>query len=54
MLERGQLTRWAVWVVLGKGEFRFEIAAVVKRVGVEDDQRNAPFEDVIVNKLGLG
>lgn len=46
-----QRTWRAVWVVLREGHPGLEVAAVVEGVGVEHDQSDAPFEDVVVDKL---
>jgi hypothetical protein len=38
-------------VVFGKGHDGFEIAPVVQRVGIQDNQGNVPAIDIIVVKL---
>ena len=40
-----------VGVVLGEVHLGFEIATVVERVGVDDDESDVPVEDVIVVEL---
>jgi hypothetical protein len=47
-------TRWAVGVVFGEGELGLEVAAVVERVGVHDNEGHAPLEDVVVDQLQMG
>ena len=41
-----------VGICLGEGELRLEVAAVVERVGIQDDERDAPLKDVVVDQLG--
>lgn len=43
-----------VWVVGGEVHLGFEVAAVVERVGVYDDESDVPIEDVIVVELDRG
>ena len=40
-----------VGVVLGEGHFGFEVAAVIERIGIDDDEGNVPVEDVIIVEL---
>lgn len=47
-------TRWAVGVVFGKGQLGLEVAAVVERVGIHDDEGDAPLEDIVVDQLQRG
>lgn len=47
----GVRTRWAVRIVLRECELRLEVASVVKGIWVEDDQCDAPLEDVVVDEL---
>lgn len=42
---------WRVGVVAWKCHFGFEVAAVVEGVWVEDDERDVPFEDGLVDEL---
>ena len=46
-LERGR----GVGIVLGESHFGFEVAAVIERIGVDDDEGNVPVEDVIMVEL---
>lgn len=46
-------TWWLVGVVFGKGEFRLEVAPVIQRVRVQDDEGHAPLEDVLVDQLRM-
>lgn len=45
------LTRWRVWIILGEFHFRFEIATIVERVWVDDDESNVPVKNVICTQL---
>lgn len=38
-------------VVAGEGHLGFEVAAIVHGVLVQYDERNAPFEDVLIDEL---
>ena len=40
-----------VGVVLGEVHLGFEVATVVERVGVDDDESDVPVEDVIIVEL---
>jgi hypothetical protein len=42
----------AVRIVLGKCHLRSEIASIVERVGIQDDQGDAPLEDIVFDELG--
>lgn len=44
-------TRRDVRVVFWKGHLCFQVAAIVEGVGVEDQERDVPFEDVFVVEL---
>lgn len=49
-LERGR----GVGVVLGEVHLGFEVATVVERVGVDDDEGDVPIEDVVLVELQRG
>lgn len=46
-LERGR----GVGVVWRESHLGFEVAAVIERIGIDDDEGNVPVEDVIIVKL---
>ena len=46
-LERGRV----VGVVFGESHFGFEVATVIERVGIDDDEGNVPVEDGILVEL---
>lgn len=39
----------AVRVVFGERQPRLEVATVVQRVGIQDDESDAPFKEVVVD-----
>ena len=43
-----------VGVVLGEIHLGFEVAAVVERIGVDDDEGDVPVENVVVVELQRG
>lgn len=43
-----------VGVVLGEVHLGFEVATVVERVGVDDDEGDVPIEDVVLVELQRG
>lgn len=47
----GSLTRRRIGVVLGEGHGGLEIAAIVQRLWVNDDQGDVPAENVVMVKL---
>ena len=47
----GKHTWWHEGIVLGEGELRLVVAAVVERVRVQDNESDAPLEDILVDEL---
>ena len=51
----GRVLSWYTWwhegIILGEGELRLVVAAVVERVRVQDNESDAPLEDILVDEL---
>ena len=50
----GERTGGGEGIVLGEGHLGLEVATIVERVGIQNDQGDRPFEDIVVNELLAG